>query len=85
FCPGGARPPHQVLRAFVDQHRDRLGVESICRVLQIAPSGYRRHAAQLRNPVLRSCRARRDDTLIPEIQRVWNANMQCYGAVKVWK
>jgi putative transposase len=53
--------------------------------LQIAPSGYRRHAAQLRNPALRSCRAQRDDTLIPEIQRVWDANMQCYGAVKVWK
>jgi len=23
--------------------------------------------------------------LILEIQRVWDANMQCYGAVKVWK
>ena len=45
--------------AFVDQHRDRLGVESICRVLRIAPSGYRRHAAQLRNPALRCCRVRR--------------------------
>ncbi|RJG09011.1 IS3 family transposase [Pseudomonas cavernicola] len=85
FCPGGARPPHQVLRAFVDQHRDRLGVESICRVLRIAPSGYRKHAARLRNPALRSCRARRDEVLIAEIQRVWNANMQCYGAMKVWK
>ncbi|MCU7223219.1 IS3 family transposase [Pseudomonas brassicacearum] len=85
FCPGGARPPHQVLRAFVDQYRDRLGVESICRVLQIAPSGYRRHAAQQRNPELRCCRARRDDALIMEIQRVWDTNMQCYGAVKVWK
>ncbi|NKQ09978.1 IS3 family transposase [Pseudomonas sp. SST3] len=85
FCPGGARPPHQVLRAFVDQHRDRLGVESICRVLQIAPSGYRRHVAQQRNPALRCCRAQRDDALTLEIQRVWDANMQCYGAVKVWK
>jgi putative transposase len=53
--------------------------------LQIAPSGYHRHAAQLRNPALRFCRARRDDTLIPEIQRLCDANMQCYGAVKVWK
>ena len=39
----------------------------------------------LRKPELRSCRAHRDEVLIPEIQRVWNANMQCYGAVKVWK
>jgi transposase InsO family protein len=53
--------------------------------LQIAPSGYRKHAAMLRKPELRSCRAHRDEVLIPEIQRVWNANMQCYGAVKVWK
>jgi putative transposase len=53
--------------------------------LQIAPSGYRRHAAQQRNPESRCCRARRDDALIPEIQRVWETNMQCYGAVKVWK
>ena len=22
---------------------------------------------------------------VAEIRRVWNANMQCYGAVKVWK
>jgi len=53
--------------------------------LQIAPSGYRRHAAQQRNPALRCCRARRDDALILEIQRVWDTNMQCYGAMKVWK
>ena len=39
----------------------------------------------LRKPELRSCRAQRDEVLSPEIQRVWNAKMQCYGAVKVWK
>lgn len=53
--------------------------------MQIVPSGYRKHAARLRNPALRSCRARRDEALILEVQRVWNANMPCYGAVKVWK
>lgn len=26
--------------AFVDEHRERFGVESICGALQIAPSGY---------------------------------------------
>lgn len=26
-----------------------------------------------------------DDALILEIQRVWKTNMQCYGAVKVWR
>ena len=70
---------------FVDKHRDTHGVEPICKVLQIAPSGYRRHAAQQRNPDLRCVRAKTDDTLKPEIQRVWQANMRVYGADKVWK
>lgn len=61
------------------------GVEPICKVLQIAPSGYWRHAARTRNPALRCARARRDDELIPHIQRVWHANMQVYGADKVWR
>jgi len=54
-------------------------------VLQIAPSGYRRYAAQQRNPALRCARAKRDDMLNPEIKRVWQANMQVYGADKVWR
>jgi transposase-like protein len=45
FCPGGARPPIQVLRELIDEHRDPFGVEPICKVLQISPSGYRRYAA----------------------------------------
>ncbi|WP_155836879.1 IS3 family transposase [Paraburkholderia mimosarum] len=85
FGPGGARPPFQVLKAFIDQHRDTFGVEPICKVLRIAPSGYRRHAAQLRDPARRSVRAIRDERLRPEIERVWRANMQAYGADKVWK
>ncbi len=53
--------------------------------MRIAPSGYRRHAAQQRDPSRRCARARRDEVLIPEIQRVWHANMQVYGADKVWR
>ena len=30
-------------------------------------------------------RAQRDDVLVLEIQRVWQANMQVYGADKVWR
>ncbi|WP_408384456.1 IS3 family transposase [Paraburkholderia madseniana] len=85
FGPGGTRPPPEVLKAFIDQHRDTFGVESICKVLRIAPSGYRRHAAQLRDPSRRCARAKRDEFLSPEIKRVWQANMQVYGADKVWK
>jgi transposase InsO family protein len=54
-------------------------------VLQIAPSAYWRHAARRRNPELRSTRVKRDDTLIPHVRQVWEANMRVYGADKVWK
>jgi transposase InsO family protein len=70
---------------FVDMHRDAHGVEPICKVLQIAPSGYWRHAARQREPALRSARARRDEALIVDIERVWRANLQVYGADKVWR
>ncbi|WP_373298277.1 IS3 family transposase [Paludibacterium paludis] len=85
FAPGGARPPLQVVRAFIDTHRDTLGVEPICRVLQVAPSAYRRYVARQRDPALRSPRAQRDDRLIVEIERVRQVNQQGYGADKVWR
>jgi putative transposase len=72
------------MRAFVDQHRGMFGVEPICKVLEIAPSGYRRYAAAQRNPALRCKRAHRDDDLAPKIQSVWDANWRAYGAGKVW-
>jgi putative transposase len=72
------------LNDFVDQHREAYGVEPICKVLQIAPSAYRRHAACQRDPSLRCARAKRDEALKPHIQRVWNENFQVYGADKVW-
>ncbi len=70
---------------LVDEHRKVHGVEPICGVLQIAPSAYRRHAARSRNQALLSPRAQRDMTLIPVVEQVWNANLQVYGADKVWK
>lgn len=54
-------------------------------MLQIAPSGYRRHAARLRDPARRPERCKRDEQLIPDIQRVWEENLQVYGARKVWR
>jgi putative transposase len=73
------------MKDFIDQHRDTFGVEPICKVLQIAPSGYRRYAAQKRDPSLRCRRTQRDEALMPQIQRVWQENMQVYGAEKVWR
>ena len=37
------------------------------------------------NPALLCARAKRDDILMPGIERVWQANMQVYGADKVWR
>ena len=71
--------------AFIDQYRETLGVEPICRVLQIAPSGYRRHAARQRDPARRSARAQRDEILMRHIQRIWDAHRQVYGVDKVWR
>ncbi|KPK34635.1 MAG: transposase [Phycisphaerae bacterium SG8_4] len=70
--------------AYIDQHRDRYGVEPICQVLPIAPSTYYEYKARQRDPDRRSDRAKRDDALKPEIERVWWENFQVYGARKVW-
>jgi putative transposase len=53
--------------------------------MQIAPSGYRQHAARQRDPARQPARVQRDQVLIPHIERVWKANIQVYGADKVWK
>jgi putative transposase len=71
--------------AFVDQHRDAYGVESICRQLPIAPSTYFRRKAQHAHPSQRSARAQRDEVLKAIIRRLWTEHHQVYGARKVWK
>ncbi len=73
------------MKNFIDQHRTILGVEPICRALQVAPSAYRRHAARQRRPELLCARAQRDAQLVQQIERVWGANHQVYGADKVWQ
>jgi len=70
---------------FVDAHRAKHGVESICRMLPMAPSTYHSHRRKKVHPELRSERAKRDDALRPEIQRVYNDNFSVYGPRKVWR
>ena len=53
--------------------------------MQIAPSAYWRHAARQRNPALCSLRAKRDASLVHQVQRVWQANMRVYRADKLWR
>ena len=73
------------MTAFIDEHRQEYGVEPICRVLPIAPSTYREHAARVRDPARLPARARRDRDLKPEIARVFAANFGVYGVRKVWR
>ncbi len=71
--------------SFVGEHRARFGVEPSCKALQVAPSAYWREAARRRDPALLPPRRQREAALLPEIERVWNANLRVYGADKVWK
>lgn len=67
------------MSAYIDQHKERFGVEPICRTLGIAPSTY--YAARSRPP---SARALRDEEISREISRVHADNYGVYGADKVW-
>ena len=71
--------------SFIDDHQGSYGVEPICRVLPIAPSTYYGHKACLADPARLSERTRRDAVLRQEIERVWKANRDVYGARKVWR
>lgn len=65
---------------YIDRHRDRFGVEPICRVLQVAPSTY--YAARRRAP---SARALRDAVMGQALMVLWVTNRKVYGAHKLWK
>jgi putative transposase len=71
--------------AYIDEHRERFGVEPICRTLaaagvRIAPSTY--YSAKTRPP---SARALRDAVMMPMLLTLWVANYRVYGARKLWK
>jgi putative transposase len=71
--------------AFIDEHRDAFGVEPICEQLRIAPSTYYAHRRRKDQPELRADRVKRDEGLEKDIQRVYEENLEVYGADKVWR
>ena len=71
--------------AFIDDHRTVYGIEPICRVLLIAPSTYRAHAARRADPGRLPARARSDAGLMVEIRRVFETNFHVYGVRKIWR
>ena len=69
---------------FIEDHRSDHGVEPICRVLPIAPATFYDHMAKRADPDRLSDRAKRDEELKPEIERVFEENLSVYGVRKVW-
>ena len=64
---------------FIDTHRERFGVEPICRMLQFAPSTYWAHRRRLV-----CARTMRGARLKGEITREFSDDFGVYGAPKVW-
>jgi len=71
--------------SFIDDQRIVYGVESICRVLPIAPSTYYAHLAVRADPEKASPRSQRDIELKPKIKKVWDDNWKVYGVRKTWR
>jgi putative transposase len=74
-----------VIKTFIDDHRHVYGVESICKVLRIAPSTYYQHTARKAGRCQPPARAQRDESLRQEIRRLWEESLRVYGARKVWR
>jgi hypothetical protein len=69
---------------FIDDHREHLGVEAICKVLPIAPSTYYHHKSIEVDPGKASDRAKHDVIIIARIEYYWEKSGKRYGAVKIW-
>src|SRR3989442_11527685 len=65
---------------YIDAHRERFGVEPICRTLQVAPSTY--YAVKSRRPASRRVR---DEELKRDVRRVHPDNFGVYGVEKIWR
>ncbi len=71
--------------AFVDMHREKFGVEAICRILSTTECGFitsRGYRAAKNRPA--SARSVRDEMLVEEVQRLHQANYSVYGVRKMW-
>ena len=68
------------MSAFIDQHRDRFGVEPICRVLGVSASAYYQRAKD--EP---SARAIEDHRLLGVIRETHKNNYEAYGYRRTWK
>ena len=65
---------------YIDQHRERFGVEPICRALDVSASAYRQ-----RRSGQRSARSFEDERLLTRIREIHVANYCAYGSRRMWK
>ena len=71
--------------AFIDMHREKFGVEAICRILGATECGFitsRGYRASKIRP--RSARSLRDEMLVEELRRIHQENDSVYGVRKMW-
>jgi putative transposase len=66
--------------AFIEQHRERFGVEPICETLGVSASAYYERASGRR-----STRAIEDERLLGVITELHGANYYAYGSRRMWK
>jgi len=66
--------------AYVDQHRDRFGVEPICATLGVSASAYYQRATGAR-----SARVVEDERLLAVIRETHAENYFAYGYRRMWK
>jgi len=62
----------------------KYGVESICKILPIAPSTYYRIKDEQTNPEKQSRRKQNDTYLMEQIKQIWQNSGCRYGIRKVW-
>ena len=69
---------------FINEHREELGVEVICKILPIVPSTYYRWKSIEADPEKASKRHQHDLFLSNKIMGFWKKSGKRYGAVKIW-
>ena len=68
------------MSAFIEEHRERFGVEPICETLGVSASAYYQRATGQR-----SARAVEDERLLALINELHAANYHAYGSRRMWK
>ena len=65
---------------YIDEHRERFGVEPICQTLDVSASAYYQRATSPRSE-----REIEDERLLAVIRTTHKDNFEAYGYRKLWK